>query len=321
MSKVVKYPKVSVVTITYGHEKYITETLDGVLMQEYPGEIEFIIVNDNSPDKSDEIIQQYFTEKALPENFIIKYTKHEDNKGMMANFIWALEKATGKYISLCEGDDYWIDSYKLQKQVCFIEKNKNCVLSFTGAKTLRRKNFGNYFTNNYFTKGIVSKSLFLSNGGANFCTATLLFDRNIIDNLPSFFLNSNVGDFPLALIAITKGEIGFLEDLTTVYRQDSENSWISKLDYKRYIDNYLKGQSTLDQFDDFTHNRYKDISNNCRLKYQTNYIHYQIINRNTAMSFVTVIKNLSFRNNFKYNKQLVKTFLWRIMNKLKLNKR
>lgn len=118
-------PKVSVVTITYGHEKYITETLDGVLMQQYEGPVEFIIANDNSPDATDEVVKKYFLENPAPSNFEIKYTKHETNKGMMPNFIWALEQATGKYIALCEGDDYWTDPLKLQKQVDFLEENLN----------------------------------------------------------------------------------------------------------------------------------------------------------------------------------------------------
>lgn len=116
-------PKVSVVTITYGHEKYITETLDGVLMQQYDGPVELIIANDNSPDATDEVVKKYFLENPAPSNFEIKYTKHETNKGMMPNFIWALEQATGKYIALCEGDDYWTDPLKLQKQVDFLENN------------------------------------------------------------------------------------------------------------------------------------------------------------------------------------------------------
>ncbi len=118
-------PKVSVITITYGHEKYIRETLDGVLMQQYDGPVEFIIANDNSPDATDEVVKKYFLENPAPSNFEIKYTKHETNKGMIPNFIWALEQATGKYIALCEGDDFWIDIYKLQKQYEFLRDNIN----------------------------------------------------------------------------------------------------------------------------------------------------------------------------------------------------
>lgn len=129
-------PKVSIVTITYGHEKYITETLDGVLMQQYQGPVELIIANDNSPDATDEVVKKYFSENPAPENFEIKYTKHDTNKGMMPNFIWALEQATGEYIALCEGDDYWIDALKLQKQVDFLEKHLDFSMIFSNAKVL-----------------------------------------------------------------------------------------------------------------------------------------------------------------------------------------
>lgn len=143
-------PKVSVVTITYGHEKYITETLDGVLMQQYEGPVEFIISNDNSPDATDEVVKKYFLENPAPSNFEIKYTKHEINKGMMPNFVWALEQATGEYIALCEGDDYWTDPLKLQKQVDFLEKNKEYI-----AVGHQRIVVENDFEKNFFSQDIL----------------------------------------------------------------------------------------------------------------------------------------------------------------------
>ncbi len=143
-------PKVSVVTITYGHEKYITETLDGVLMQQYDGPIEFIIANDNSPDATDEVVKKYFLENPAPSNFEIKYTKHETNKGMMPNFVWALEQATGEYIALCEGDDYWTDPLKLQKQVDFLEENKEYI-----AVGHQRIVVENDFEKNFFSQDIL----------------------------------------------------------------------------------------------------------------------------------------------------------------------
>lgn len=124
-------PKVSVVTITYAHEKYIEDTLRGVLMQQYDGPIEFIIANDNSPDQTDEVVKKFFDTHPIPENIEIKYTCHQENKGMMPNFIWALEQATGEYIALCEGDDYWTDPLKLQKQVDFLEANNQYMLCYT----------------------------------------------------------------------------------------------------------------------------------------------------------------------------------------------
>ena len=229
----INLPKVSIVTITYGHEKYITETLDGVLMQQYDGPVEFIIANDNSPDATDDVVKKYFSENPAPGNFEIKYTKHETNKGMMPNSIWALEQATGKYIALCEGDDYWTDPLKLQKQVDFLEENQNIVMCFHGAEILENSGkLRTYYKNrNFKHRAIVPKDDFLFAGGGSYATCSAFFKKTIIEMLlkekPEYFISANVGDFPLGLFMITKGEIGYLSDIMAVYRYMHENSWSS----------------------------------------------------------------------------------------------
>ena len=118
-------PKVSVCMITYNHEKFIREAIEGVLMQECNFNVELIVANDCSPDATDSIIQDIL--KNHPCASWIKYINHKKNLGMMPNFIWALNQCTGKYIALCEGDDYWTDPLKLQKQVDFLEGNKDYI--------------------------------------------------------------------------------------------------------------------------------------------------------------------------------------------------
>lgn len=127
----INLPKVSVVTITYGHQDYIIETIKGVLKQNYTGKIEFIISNDNSPDDTDQVISDFFKSIEIPQNFEIIYIKNEVNKGVKNNFLFSLNKASGDYIALCEGDDYWTDPHKLQKQVDFLEANEEFGSCFT----------------------------------------------------------------------------------------------------------------------------------------------------------------------------------------------
>ena len=114
--------KISVCMITYGHEQYIRQAIDGVLMQECDYEIELIIADDKSPDDTKKVVAEIVNNH--PNGNWIKYTKHKENKGVVENFIWALNQCTGKYIALCEGDDYWTDPLKLQKQVDFMEANE-----------------------------------------------------------------------------------------------------------------------------------------------------------------------------------------------------
>ncbi|WP_418263880.1 glycosyltransferase family 2 protein [Flavobacterium faecale] len=127
---------VSIIMITYGHEKFIQQAVEGVLMQECDFDIELIIADDCSPDSTGEIVTSII--ENYPRGAWIKYIKHEKNIGMMPNFIFALQQCQGKYIALCEGDDYWTDPLKLQKQVDFLVANKDYSLCFTRFKTLQQ---------------------------------------------------------------------------------------------------------------------------------------------------------------------------------------
>lgn len=114
--------------ITYGHEKFIGQAIEGVLKQEISFPIELIIADDCSPDGTETIVQSYIENH--PNGHWVKYTKHAFNKGINENFKWAFELCKGKYIAMCEGDDYWTDSHKLQKQVDFLENNKEFSFCF-----------------------------------------------------------------------------------------------------------------------------------------------------------------------------------------------
>lgn len=111
---------VSVCMITYNHENFIREAIDGVLMQKTDFSIELIIGEDCSTDSTRKIVSEY-AEK-YPK--IIRPLLPDKNLGMSKNFLKTLKACTGKYIALCEGDDYWTDPNKLQKQVDFLEANE-----------------------------------------------------------------------------------------------------------------------------------------------------------------------------------------------------
>ena len=212
----IDYPKISVVTITYGHENFIEQTLDGVFMQDYKGEIEFIISNDHSPDATDRVIKDYLSVKEIPINFTIKYTQHEVNKGMMPNFIWALEQTSGKYIALCEGDDYWTDPLKLQKQVDFLVTNQDYVLTFHPVNILNSDGsmVEDFITNipvNYETQEMLARF------GNYIHTPSVVF-RNIIKTFPPEFSLSPIGDYFLYMILTNHGKIKMLEGTMAVYR-------------------------------------------------------------------------------------------------------
>lgn len=117
--------EVSVIMLTYNHAPFLAEAIEGVLMQKTDFKFELLILNDHSPDRSDEIIKHY-AEK-YPE--IIRYFNHEKNIGFEENQRFAFQQCKGKYIAYCEGDDYWTDDNKLQFQFDFLEKHPNFVMT------------------------------------------------------------------------------------------------------------------------------------------------------------------------------------------------
>ena len=123
-------PLLSIVTITYNHEPFIAKTIEGVLMQQVNFPIELIIAEDCSTDGTRAICQQYAEQ--YPE--LIRLITSESNVGAIANERRAMLAARGKYIAFCEGDDYWTDPLKLQKQVDFLESHPDYSVTFHRCK-------------------------------------------------------------------------------------------------------------------------------------------------------------------------------------------
>jgi glycosyltransferase involved in cell wall biosynthesis len=119
---------VSVIMITYRHELYIIHAIEGVRIQNCNFNVELLIADDNSPDGTKNKVEDYLNSADIPKNIDIKYFQHEKNKGPNNNYLWASKKAKGKYIANCEGDDYWIDPYKLQRQVDVLEANPDLAM-------------------------------------------------------------------------------------------------------------------------------------------------------------------------------------------------
>lgn len=210
---------VSVDMITYGHEKYIRQAIEGVLMQQTDFAVELIIADDCSPDRTKDIVEDIINNH--PKGNIIKYFRHEKNLGMQANGMFAIQKCTGKYIALCEGDDYWTDPLKLQKQVDFLENNEEYNFIVTDFDVVGKKNYTNpYWLNrfrerqftitleDYFTKPWITKTL------------TLLFRNCLyIEEITQY---KHFRDIHLIYLLLKEGKNGFfLNEKTGVYRVHS----------------------------------------------------------------------------------------------------
>ncbi len=214
-------PLVSVCVITYNHEHYILKTIETILDQDCDFLFEIIISNDNSPDNSDKVIRRFI--KNHPKSHIIRYIKQKKNLGMVKNFFWTIEQGKGKYIAICEGDDYWTDNKKLAKQVKSLESDSSIVGSFHDVQVKNGKSFHMYHNKRSFA---INKRYSLKDYIENFWlipTCSIVFQKDKLE-IPDFFYDIPVGDGPLLYSLFSKGDFVLDEGLMGFYRMDNPKS-------------------------------------------------------------------------------------------------
>lgn len=214
-------PLVSVCMITYNHAKYIKQSIEAILIQEVKFDYEVIIANDCSPDNTDEIVKEII--KNHPKSNRIKYIQHSKNIGPIPNFHFAFSQAKGIYIAICEGDDFWINSSKLQRQVDFLEANKDFAASFHDVFMQfdnRKVSFAQYRKNNI--SDIVTFHDVVSNDWL-IPTCSFVFRKEKMI-LPTFYEEFDYGDFPLFCCILINSKAHYLNEIMGIYRRDNNQS-------------------------------------------------------------------------------------------------
>lgn len=218
-------PLVSICCITYNHEPYIEEALQGFLMQQTDFPFEILIHDDASTDNTAAIIRQYYAN--YPD--IIKPIFQTDNqysKGLRMNPVFNFPRAKGRYIALCEGDDFWINAYKLAKQVSEMTKYPDVGMSFHAAYEQVEENRIGLLGQAANTTSVVSLSQIILSGGGGCPTSSIMAKKNAWANLPEWFYKETpVGDFYLQILASQQGGALYILEAMCVYRRDSLNSW------------------------------------------------------------------------------------------------
>ncbi|EJB5573595.1 glycosyltransferase [Citrobacter sp. Cf039] len=213
--------QISICCITYKQELYIEKAIDSFLMQKTSVPFEIIIGEDCGGDSTLSILSKYQVE--YPN--ILRVLPSERNVGANANILSVVNSAKGRYIAFCEGDDYWIDESKIEKQFATLEKNVDVDLCFTSAKTIDSDGVINSFAN----YGEIEKNFSISDvarGGGGFMpSASLFFRKNIVTRIPEWFISAPIGDFYLQILgSINHGAI-YLPHPSVVYRINATNSW------------------------------------------------------------------------------------------------
>lgn len=212
--------------ITYNHEKYIRQAIEGVLAQETHYPYELNIFNDASTDKTDEVIREVIHQH--PRGKWINYMVHEKNIGQSANYIWSIKNCSGKYIAICEGDDYWIDRQKLQKQVDILEQNP--AYSFCFHQALRIDTVNNQYS-------IYPVSNWKSFDAGRFFSMTTIPMASVVfrNTFDLHFVNTHMQqDFPLLCNLLSHGNACFLQEVMSVFRVHA-----SSFSYNRNAFSYM----------------------------------------------------------------------------------
>ena len=221
-------PLVSICTRTYNLENFIAEALDSFLMQETDFSFEIVIDDDCSADRTVEVIKKYM--EKFPN--IINANLLERNIGVRMNFIKNMQRAKGKYIAPCDGDDYWTDPLNLQKHVDFLEENDEYVVTYSSMETIfeegmKKRTFNR---NMQDRESLEIQKKFLGTGICAVCFRNV----DIIKKYPFEHHCAPVDDNFLASMLGAYGKGKFLKDIkAAVYRQHADSDYSSKSKYAK----------------------------------------------------------------------------------------
>ena len=249
---------ISIFCLTYNHKKYIRDALNGFLTQKTNYSFQIAIFDDASNDGTSEILLEY--KRKYPNKIRLFISPNNIYKSPNRDAIWdnwQRQNLLGKYIAICEGDDCWIDNNKLQMQVDFMEKHKECVMTAHGSM-IQDFNTGELYKKNVYNenKYLLPQEIIMQPNG-NLPTASLIIRRDAFFK-PDIFPKCSVGDVPMQLFALTKGKIYYFERTMSVYRFMHHGSWTSHYnkDIKNAALHNIDFTVFLSEYNEYTNHEY-----------------------------------------------------------------
>ncbi|MBQ3351439.1 MAG: glycosyltransferase [Thermoguttaceae bacterium] len=250
--------KLSVISITFNHAQFIRQALDGFIMQKTSFPFEVLIHDDASTDGTADIIREY------AEKFpgIIKPIFQTENQFSKINFQflpkYIFPLVQGKYVAFCEGDDYWTDPLKLQKQVDFLDAHPECSMCFHTAEEIwenepdRRDHLpkGKFYKGNrtFFNAEDLLHGLWIATASTVF--RWVFHDKEKLDSW-SNIINA---DTYLFFLHAKYGKIGYIKDVMSVYRHQPTGIW-QGTPLLKYLEKNLYSRDLIDKMYDFKYHR------------------------------------------------------------------
>ena len=279
--------QVSILCLAYNHEKYIRQCLDGFVMQK-DIKFEIIIHDDASNDHTPDIIREYA--KKYPELFKPIYqTENQYSQHIEFGKIYMVPMVTGKYVAICEGDDYWTDPYKLKRQFDALEANPDCYMCLHKVGVVKEdgSDIGYTCPREDISTGKLEQGYICKHyDNAKYIHTSSFFAvaseyKNYISNPPRFRQVAPVGDIPMLLFFTALGNLYYMNEVMSHYRFESIGSWsyrnkndIEKEKRRREIDKKMKAM--FEEYCEFTENKYYDYLKDVIIRFSTNEYWYCI---------------------------------------------
>jgi glycosyltransferase involved in cell wall biosynthesis len=300
---------VSICSTTYNLSNYVAQAIESWLSQKTNYTFEIIICDDGSTDNTKEILDTYI--EKYPEKIKVVYNVHI---GKMPNFLMSLSLAKGKYIAICDGDDYWIDDKKLQKQVDFLENNLDFVACFTNSIlkdqiTGEEKVAKTRIWDIADSKGLLYHDDFdktdlpLSPGHIS----SYVFRNNLFIEFPDWMYKDIVTDFPIFMLVSKYGKAKFINEITSVYRIHNEGVSTRKYTFEKYYTTRIFMYKKVDALFEYKHHKFIKA---LMVKHHLNAYYYYLNNNLFGHGFKIILTYKSFNLKFYLNlvKQLGKIY-------------
>lgn len=264
---------VSIICNVFNHENYIRDALESFVMQKTNFKFEILVHDDASTDKTADVIREY--EAKYPDLIKPIYqTENQYSKGMGIVGKIQRGRVLGKYIAFCEGDDYWTDTYKLQKQYDALEAHPEVdICAHCGMKVNAETKECIGYISPAETDSILTIEQVIMGGGGYVATNSLMYRRNLDFNFPKFREYLRL-DYSLQIHGALRGGMLYLADCMSAYRVMSKGSWSERMkkDRKKFENHTNKVIKCLEILNEETEFKYNDIIKKGILKAEFHYL-------------------------------------------------
>lgn len=316
---------VSVSCITFNHEPYIARALDSFLMQKTSFPFEILVYDDASTDRTQEIIREY--ERKYPD--VIKPVYQTENQYSKGRYnvegFYNYPRARGKYIAMCDGDDYWSDEHKLQLQVDYMEAHPECAMCLHSARIETEEAAIQSLKIRPYRKNCIIPAEKVIDKASNYPTASLLFRTKDTRDLQDYYYVSPVGDIPIQIHMASKGTVYYMDRQMSVYRQGVSVSWSALMkqgDYKQnLIDHHNAMKVMYRGFSKETKGKYDHaIQRACRRMDFLTLINVKEYDAALAPTYRSFYKELDLRTRFFIRFERMAPWLYRNLRRLVFGK-